>query len=115
MVGIDRRSLMRMVALGLSASVIPLAAACDESGMGGMGGMDMPTGDGTAAAAGDMAIKANSQSLAANTATDFAFQIVKDRRPFKGFVPDMTKLMHCYAVRSDLTGYQHVHPTMSPD
>ena len=80
-----------------------------------MRGMDMPTGDGTAASAGDMAIKASTLSLAAGTDNDFVFQIIKDRKPFTNFAPDMTKLMHCYAVRSDLTGYQHIHPAMSQD
>jgi hypothetical protein len=31
------------------------------------------------------------------------------------FVPDQTKLMHFYLVRSDLAGFQHVHPVMSAD
>ncbi|WP_203909058.1 hypothetical protein [Rhizocola hellebori] len=80
-----------------------------------MRGMDMPTGDGTAASAGDMTIKSNTLSLAGGSDSDFVFQVIKDRKPFTSFVPDMTKLMHCYAVRSDLTGYQHVHPTMAED
>jgi hypothetical protein len=31
------------------------------------------------------------------------------------FAPDQTKLMHFYLIRSDLTGFQHVHPTMAAD
>jgi hypothetical protein len=107
-----RRGLMRLAVLGFTSSFIPLVAACDGSDMRGM---DMPTGDGTAASAGDMTIKASTLSLAAGTDIDFVFQIIKDRKPFTSFVQDMTKLMHCYAVRSDLTGYQHVHPTMTQD
>ncbi|MER6434923.1 hypothetical protein ABT275_00955 [Streptomyces sp. NPDC001185] len=36
-------------------------------------------------------------------------------KPVTGFALDQTKRMHFYAVRSDLTGFQHIHPTMAPD
>jgi hypothetical protein len=31
------------------------------------------------------------------------------------FEPDQTKLMHFYLIRSDLAGFQHVHPVMAAD
>ncbi len=51
-----------------------------------------------------------------NQPTSFRFQIVdKAGAPVTAFKPDQTKLMHLYLIRSDLTGFQHVHPTMAGD
>lgn len=44
-----------------------------------------------------------------------SFTITRDGAPVTEFQPEQTKLMHFYLVRSDLTGFQHVHPTMAPD
>ncbi|HJT03455.1 MAG TPA: hypothetical protein VJ757_07485 [Pseudonocardiaceae bacterium] len=38
-----------------------------------------------------------------------------DGKPVTTFKPDQTKLMHFYLIRSDLTGFQHVHSSMSTD
>ncbi|MET7288683.1 hypothetical protein [Streptomyces sp. NPDC005573] len=38
-----------------------------------------------------------------------------DGRPVTGFALDQTRRMHFYAVRSDLTGFQHLHPVMAAD
>jgi hypothetical protein len=38
-----------------------------------------------------------------------------DTKPVTMFEPDQTKLMHFYLIRSDLSGYQHVHPSMAAD
>jgi hypothetical protein len=105
---ITRRTLL---GAGSFALLSPLLGGCED-----MPSMTMPTGDGTVAQAGDMTLKPmSSTSLAAGRPVDFSFQISKDRKPFMDFVEDMTKLMHFYAVRSDLTGYQHLHPTMAAD
>jgi hypothetical protein len=36
-----------------------------------------------------------------------------DGKPVTAFAVDQTKRLHFYAIRSDLTGFQHVHPTMA--
>jgi hypothetical protein len=36
-------------------------------------------------------------------------------KPVTKFQPELTKLMHFILVRDDLTGYQHVHPTLGGD
>jgi hypothetical protein len=42
------------------------------------------------------------------------FQILDPHgMPQTQYVEDQTKLMHFYLVRRDLTGYQHLHPTLS--
>lgn len=49
-------------------------------------------------------------------ADGFVFRILgPDGKPVTAFEPEQTKLMHFYLVRSDLTGFQHVHPTMAAD
>lgn len=43
----------------------------------------------------------------------FRFQVLDPRgMPHTQYVEDQTKLMHFYLVRRDLTGYQHLHPTL---
>lgn len=50
------------------------------------------------------------------TPTTFAFRITgPDGKAVTMFEPDQTKLMHVYVVRGDLSGYQHVHPSMAAD
>jgi hypothetical protein len=80
--------------------------------MGGMGGMD--TGGGLSAQASGLRFAVVSTSVPARRAARFRFQIVAaNGTPVTTFEPDQTKLMHFYLVRSDLTGFQHVHPTLS--
>ncbi|MGW4893332.1 hypothetical protein ACWEQL_13875 [Kitasatospora sp. NPDC004240] len=38
-----------------------------------------------------------------------------DGRPVTEFAEHQTKKLHFYAVRTDLTGFQHLHPDMAPD
>ncbi|SNQ45929.1 conserved exported hypothetical protein [Frankia canadensis] len=85
------------------------------SGMGS-GMPDMATGDGLAAQARGLGLTLSTSSLPVNQASAIRFQIRgADGKPVTSFEPDQTKLMHFYLIRSDLTGFQHVHPTMSAD
>ncbi len=83
-----------------------------------MPGMDhgnepMYTGDGLAASAQGYTLATSADSVAAD---GFRFQITgPDGKPVTAFEPEQSKLMHFYLVRSDLTGFQHVHPTMGAD
>ncbi|MFC0432469.1 hypothetical protein [Kutzneria buriramensis] len=96
-------------ACGSSPMQMPSSSAMPESSMS-MSPMAM--GDGLAAQSGGYTFKP-----ASNTVTGaFTFQILgSDGRPVTAFEPEQTKLMHFYLVRSDLTGFQHVHPTMAAD
>jgi hypothetical protein len=72
----------------------------------------MAMSDGLAAQAGGYTFKPASTTVTGA----FTFQILgSDGRPVTAFEPEQTKLMHFYLVRSDLTGFQHVHPTMAAD
>jgi hypothetical protein len=51
----------------------------------------------------------------ATTTPASTFTITHDGNTVTQFDPEQTKLMHFYLIRSDLTGFQHVHPSMQPD
>ena len=85
-------------------------------GHDGMPGMDMPTGDGLTAESSGFRFVPTATSLVPGLASPFAFRITDtDGKAVTAFEPDQTKLMHFYLIRSDLTGFQHVHPTLSAE
>ncbi|HEV2344092.1 MAG TPA: hypothetical protein VGS97_08370 [Actinocrinis sp.] len=77
-----------------------------------------PMHDGTGLSASDegFTFTPTATTLGAESATSLRFKIT-DRAgtAVTSFVPDQTKLMHLYLVRSDLAEFQHVHPTMAAD
>ncbi len=95
-----------------SATGMPGATtASNHSGMA-----DMPTGDGLTADASGFRFAPVTSRLPAGQAVSFPFRILgADGKPVTAFEPDQTKLMHFYLIRSDLTGFQHVHPSISAD
>jgi hypothetical protein len=77
---------------------------------------DMPTGNGLTAEAAGFGFAPVASLLSADQPGSVQFRITgADGKPVTTLEPDQTKLMHFYLIRSDLTGFQHVHPTMSPD
>lgn len=120
------------------AAVVGLAAvACGSDSSSGMSGMDhgsthpstsasqhgmpgmdggMAAGDGLAASASGFRFAPSVSSLPAGEKTSLRFQIQGAAgTPVTAFEPDQTKLMHFYLIRSDLTGFQHIHPDMAAD
>ena len=98
---------------------MPGTSSSTSPGAGGMPGMTMasadpmPSGDGLSQSQDGYTLKLLSGSLATSS---FRFEILDSAgMPVTAFQPDQTKLMHFYLVRSDLTGYQHVHPSMAAD
>jgi len=78
-----------------------------------MGSEPMPIGDGLSASSQGFTLAPVSTTLGSG---GFSFRILgADGKPVTAFEPDQTKLMHFYLVRSDLSGFQHVHPTMAAD
>jgi hypothetical protein len=81
------------------------------------------TGTGTASAAGGLAVSVSGYTLVPSVTSmpagrpkDFAFRIVDaDQRPVTTFAVVHDKPLHLIVVRRDLSGYQHLHPTMAPD
>lgn len=83
-----------------------------------MPGMDhtMPAGDGLASSASGFRFTTTTATLPAEQPTLFRFQIqAADGTPVTAYEPDQTKLMHFYLIRSDLTGFQHIHPELAGD
>ncbi len=80
------------------------------------GSEPMYSGTGLSATDGGFTFTPDRTSLTAGQAQSLHFKI-NDLigMAVTSFVPDQTKLMHFYLVRSDLTGFQHVHPTMAAD
>jgi hypothetical protein len=57
-----------------------------------------------------------SRTLSADGATTWRFRIIAcDGHPIRHFDRENTQLLHLIVVRTDLTGYQHLHPSLSSD
>jgi hypothetical protein len=55
-------------------------------------------------------------SLSVGAPTDFRFRILgADGRPITAFTPTHDKDLHLIVVRRDLSGFQHLHPSMARD
>ncbi|MFF7638251.1 hypothetical protein ACFZB9_34655 [Kitasatospora sp. NPDC008050] len=89
------------------------------SGMPGMGTgtpMAMAAGNGLAAEQDGYRLDAPSATLAAGQPVQYRFSITgPDGKPVTDFAVEQTEQLHFYAIRSDLTGYQHVHPVLAAD
>jgi hypothetical protein len=83
---------------------------------GGMAGMThgMATGDGTPGMVNGLEMKLLA-APAAGDASPITFKIMNGATAITGFTETHTKLLHFIAVKKDLTGYQHIHPTLAPD
>jgi hypothetical protein len=76
----------------------------------------MPLGDGLQASAAGLTFTPSTRSLNSAESATFSFRIIgPDGKAFTTFHPEQTKPMHLYLIRSDLTGFQHLHPSMASD
>ncbi|MEV0915745.1 hypothetical protein AB0I93_15955 [Streptomyces sp. NPDC049967] len=85
--------------------------------MGDMPGMDhMASGNGLSDTKDGYCLTSQDGTLAAGKQAAYRFTVTgPDGKPVTGFAVDQTKRMHFYAIRSDLTGFQHIHPIMAAD
>ncbi|MFJ3793332.1 hypothetical protein [Kitasatospora sp. NPDC090091] len=61
-------------------------------------------------------LDATATELPVGRATGYSFTITgPDGRPVTDFEVHQTRKLHFYAIRSDLTGFQHLHPEMAAD
>ncbi|MCK9893969.1 hypothetical protein [Frankia sp. AgB32] len=98
----------------------------DESSATGMAGMagggaaaadqlDL-TGDGLSAESDGLRLVVAPTTLTANRPSAAHLQVRgDDNQPITRFVTVQDEPMHLYLIRSDLTGFQHLHPTMAAD
>lgn len=71
---------------------------------------------GTTVSAGGYTLRPVQRSQPAGTTADYRFRIVgTDRKPVTRFAVVHEKPLHMIVVGRDLSGYQHLHPTMDPD
>ncbi|WP_354637147.1 hypothetical protein [Kitasatospora camelliae] len=133
----------RVLALAGAALLTTVLAACGSSGMDhdmtgmhhgnaaaaspsatdghAMPGMDhgTPGAEGSGAPADNRAgyrLTTTAAALPAGQPSDYRFTITgPDGKPVTDFAVEQTKQMHFYAIRADLTGFQHLHPTMAAD
>ncbi|MFD5793430.1 hypothetical protein ACFWIO_07800 [Streptomyces diastatochromogenes] len=100
---------------GMQHGATPTATS--GSSMAGMPGMDHAAdGNGLADTEDGYRLTSSDSTLAAGRQTTYRFAVTgPDGKPVTGFALDQTKRMHFYAIRSDLTGFQHIHPTMASD
>jgi hypothetical protein len=76
----------------------------------------VPGSDGLRAELAGLRLAAAPQPLPAGATTTWRFRIVGcDGEAVRDFEPENGKLLHLIVVRSDLTGYQHLHPTLGRD
>ncbi|AUG78696.1 hypothetical protein CFP65_3923 [Kitasatospora sp. MMS16-BH015] len=88
------------------------SATHDMSAMGG----NATDGDGLAAEQAGYRLDPIGGLPAAGTPGAFTFRITAPGgAPLTAFTAEQTKDLHFYAVRSDLSGFQHLHPTMAAD
>ncbi|MEV4437301.1 hypothetical protein [Streptomyces sp. NPDC049585] len=97
-----------------SASASSAGMDHDHGSMPGMDHGDM--GDGLADAKDGYKLTSTAAELPAGKEAAYTFRIAgPDGKPVTGFAEEQTKRMHFYAIRSDLTGFQHLHPAMAAD
>lgn len=97
-----------------AAMASPGAASSATPRMPGMPGM--AAGEGLAAELDGYRLDSPVVGLPSGQAVSYPFTITgPDGRPITDFAVAQTKKLHFYAIRSDLTGYQHLHPTMADD
>ncbi|KRA29705.1 MULTISPECIES: hypothetical protein [unclassified Nocardioides] len=74
-----------------------------------------PVGDGTVASAGGYSLTAV-QVPAVGKPGDVSFRILDESgTAVTKYVPEQTKLLHLYVVRSDLSEFRHLHPELGED
>jgi hypothetical protein len=73
-------------------------------------------GDGTAARVAGYRLTDVTLPDRADRVGTLSFRLLgPDGRPVRAFIDDLTKQLHAYVVRSDLTGFRHVHPVLGSD
>jgi hypothetical protein len=85
--------------------------------MGDMPGMDhMASGNGLSDSQDGYRLTSKDSTLLSGKQAAYRFTVTgPDDKPVTDFALDQAMWMHFYAIRSDLTGFQHVHPIMAAD
>lgn len=100
-----------------SSPSAPSASATASPSMGDMPGMDhTAAGNGLADTRDGYRLTGHDTTLRAGKPATYRFTVTgPGGKPVTDFALDQAKRMHFYAIRSDLSGFQHIHPTMAKD
>jgi hypothetical protein len=105
-----------MPGMDMAATSTPHTMTAGTTMLGGqMQGMTplVAGADGTRASAAGLTLRSTTSRFAAARPTRWTFRITDAvGKAVMRFGVDQTKLLHLIVVRSDLTGYQHVHPKL---
>ncbi|GLW68552.1 hypothetical protein Kpho02_08510 [Kitasatospora phosalacinea] len=93
------------------------AATASPTGHDMAGMSHGPDGAGSGGAADGPAAERGGYRLdGALSGAEYRFTVTgPDGRALTSYRPEQTKEMHFYAIRSDLSGFRHLHPAMAPD
>lgn len=85
--------------------------------MADMPGLDhMASGNGLSESEDGYRLTSKDSTLPSGKQAAYGFTVTgPDGKAVTDFAVDQTKRMHFYVIRSDLTGFQHVHPNMAAD
>jgi hypothetical protein len=121
---------LALVAIGLviaacgssatGSSARPTATSPASTGGSSMPGMNMNMeavpGDGLLTSYAGFRLQPLTASVPAGQASTYRFRILgADGVPVTRYQVEQTKLLHFYLVRSDITGFEHLHPTLGSD
>ncbi|GAA1868803.1 hypothetical protein [Asanoa iriomotensis] len=117
-------ALARLTSARPDVPAAPSTASATQptSGAGVMGSHNHAGGTAAAGGAGVVGLAVSAQGFTlepqtrSQSAGDFRYRIIdKNRAPVTAFTGSGDKAMHLTVVRADLTGFQHLHPTMALD
>ncbi|MEU5434955.1 hypothetical protein AB0G73_16490 [Streptomyces sp. NPDC020719] len=102
---------------GSKPSASSSSSSSKSPAMGDMPGMDhMASGNGLSDGKDGYRLTSKDTTLPGGKQAAYGFTVTgPDGKAVTDFAVDQTKRMHFYAIRSDLTGFQHLHPTMAAD
>ncbi|TQF02459.1 hypothetical protein E6W39_09470 [Kitasatospora acidiphila] len=113
---------LTLTACGSSGHAMPMNSTPSAPGSSlpgsSMPGMDMsgPDTDGLSDTLDGYHLTGLPGTLPAGQDSAVTFRITgPDGKPVTAFATEQTKQLHFYAIRGDLTGFQHLHPSLAPD
>jgi len=99
---------------GPTTEAMSMAAAAQEES--GASAAVVTGSDGSRSRLGGLSLKPINRSFSPGRPAVWRFRIVDcNGDAVRKFERDQTKLLHLIVTRDDLTGYQHLHPTLAPD
>jgi uncharacterized protein DUF4396 len=120
--GLPTRLVAALAAVAAVFGTVVLTAEAIDSNGGDMAGHGESAASGAdpvrglAVSAGGMTIELERTELPRGRSGELAFRIIgSDGRPVRDFDIEHEKQMHLIVVRRDLTGFQHLHPSLDAD